>query len=217
MKRRRSSWFEWSLCLILFWKVSTVPQSRCCEIVICRLLSTAIEDPDFLVEKVALRSTADISYRRTWKVPNWARVEYSYQGNILPVRIAFHEKSLSRALQLVVWSEKIGNNPPLLLENSVCCREGLFSRPSQNEQAQVAIDMGSAFDFDSEVDGLRGQVGKLKSVRFCLPVLSWVMNFCWQTDWFSRSHLNARFILHRPMLAVLLSQTSLEQYLVVSC
>lgn len=44
-------------------------------------------------------------------------------------------------------------------------RNGLFSRPSQTDQAQVSIEMGQPFNFDSEVEGLQGQVGKLKTVR----------------------------------------------------
>lgn len=51
----------------------------------------------------------------------------------------------------------------------VVSREGLFSRPSQNDQAQVVIDVESGYDVDGEVEGLRGQVGKLKQVRLCLP------------------------------------------------
>lgn len=43
-------------------------------------------------------------------------------------------------------------------------RDGLFSRPSQSDQAQVCLEMGQPFDFDSEIEGLGGQVGKLKYV-----------------------------------------------------
>ena len=50
--------------------------------------------------------------------------------------------------------------PPLC----ILCRDGLFSRPSQNEQSQISIDMGPQFDLDNEVEGLSGQVGKLKNV-----------------------------------------------------
>lgn len=52
------------------------------------------------------------------------------------------------------------------------CRDGLFARPSQGEQTQVSIDMGPQFDLDSEVEGLSGQVGKLKHVSVCLCFLS---------------------------------------------
>ena len=48
------------------------------------------------------------------------------------------------------------------------CREGLFSRPSQTDQAQISIEMGQPFDLDSEVEGLTGQVSKLKTASVSL-------------------------------------------------
>lgn len=50
-------------------------------------------------------------------------------------------------------------------------RNGLFSRPSQSDQAQVSIEMGQPYDLDAEVEGLSGQVGKLKLVSPLASVL----------------------------------------------
>lgn len=44
------------------------------------------------------------------------------------------------------------------------CRDGLFARPGPSEQVQVSVDPGHAFDLDNEIDGLRGQLGRLKEV-----------------------------------------------------
>jgi len=43
-------------------------------------------------------------------------------------------------------------------------REGLFARPGTSDQLQVSVDPGHDFDLDHEIDGLRGQLGKLKEV-----------------------------------------------------
>ncbi len=42
-------------------------------------------------------------------------------------------------------------------------RGGLSARPGGQQQDQVAIHVGK-FDFDAEVDGLRGHVKKIKQV-----------------------------------------------------
>jgi len=44
-------------------------------------------------------------------------------------------------------------------------RDGLFARPGTSDQLQVSVDPGHDFDLDQEIDGLRGQLGKLKDVR----------------------------------------------------
>lgn len=60
--------------------------------------------------------------------------------------------------------------PQQKLTLPITFRDGLFSRPSQNEQSQISIDMGPQFDLDNEVEGLSGQVGKLKNVSQGVPV-----------------------------------------------
>ena len=52
---------------------------------------------------------------------------------------------------------------------AACCRQGLSTRsygPGGGHE-QVSIAMPGQFDFDSEVEGLRSQVGRLKEVRGC--------------------------------------------------
>lgn len=44
----------------------------------------------------------------------------------------------------------------------IICRGGL--NPRSNHQEQVSISIGGKFDFDSEVEGLRAHVGKIKEV-----------------------------------------------------
>ena len=50
----------------------------------------------------------------------------------------------------------------------VLCREALHARTAGTSSGfgsdQVSINMPDAFDMDSEVEGLRGQVGRLKQV-----------------------------------------------------
>ena len=50
-------------------------------------------------------------------------------------------------------------------------RNGLFSRPSQHDQAEVILDVEPGYDVDGEVEGLKGQVGKLKQVILCVCFL----------------------------------------------
>ena len=50
---------------------------------------------------------------------------------------------------------------------SVACRGGLSNRPGPSDQLQISVDAGNQFDLDAEIDGLRGQLGRLKQVRIC--------------------------------------------------
>jgi hypothetical protein len=49
--------------------------------------------------------------------------------------------------------------------SAVVCRGGLSSRPGLSDQLQISVDAGNQFDLDAEIDGLRGQLGRLKQVR----------------------------------------------------
>lgn len=46
-------------------------------------------------------------------------------------------------------------------------RSGLSSRPNPNDQVQIHINPGK-FDFDSEVEGLRAHVGKIKQLSLAI-------------------------------------------------
>lgn len=60
-----------------------------------------------------------------------------------------------------------------MLYTNVCvlCRDALHARSAGagtsygGDQSQVSINMPDAFDLDSEVEGLQGQVGRLKQVQ----------------------------------------------------
>ena len=43
-------------------------------------------------------------------------------------------------------------------------RDGLNVRAAQSDNAQVSIEMGQGYDLDSEIEGLRTDVGRLKQV-----------------------------------------------------
>lgn len=67
---------------------------------------------------------------------------------------------------------------------AACCRQGLSTRsygPGGGHE-QVSIAMPGQYDFDSEVEGLRSQLGRLKEVRGCsghleeLDMLSMITN-----------------------------------------
>lgn len=47
-------------------------------------------------------------------------------------------------------------------------RDGLSTRAGQSDQAQISIELGEGFNLDSEIDGLRSQVGRLKEVMLHL-------------------------------------------------
>ena len=44
-------------------------------------------------------------------------------------------------------------------------RSGLFERQSASDQVQISVDPGHQFDLDQEIDGLRGQLSRLKQVQ----------------------------------------------------
>ena len=48
---------------------------------------------------------------------------------------------------------------------SLACRGRLSNRPGPSDQLQISVDAGNQFDLDAEIDGLRGQLGRLKQVR----------------------------------------------------
>lgn len=43
-------------------------------------------------------------------------------------------------------------------------RGGLSNRPGPSDQVQISVDPGNQFDLDTEIDGLRGQLSRLKQV-----------------------------------------------------
>ena len=61
---------------------------------------------------------------------------------------------------------------PLTWKTLLWCRDGLFARPGTSDQLQVSVDPGTDFDLDTEIDGLRGQLGRLKDVRPAHPLQS---------------------------------------------
>ena len=44
-------------------------------------------------------------------------------------------------------------------------REGLNVRAGQSDSAQISIELGQGYDLDSEIEGLRSDVGRLKQVN----------------------------------------------------
>lgn len=55
------------------------------------------------------------------------------------------------------------NCPDFVYRSALHARSSGISTPG-NDQAQVSINMPEAFDMDTEVEGLRSQVGRLKQV-----------------------------------------------------
>ena len=52
----------------------------------------------------------------------------------------------------------------MLLRDALHARNS-GANTSYGDQSQVSINMPDAFDLDTEVEGLRGQVGRLKQVQ----------------------------------------------------
>lgn len=69
-----------------------------------------------------------------------------------------HHKSSSACASLVF--NPLAYNVLLVVDY----REGLNVRAGQSDSAQVSIEMGQGYDLDTEIEGLRSDVGQLKQV-----------------------------------------------------
>ena len=74
----------------------------------------------------------------------------------------------------------------MLLRDALHARSTGASTSYSADNSQVSINMPDAFDLDSEVEGLRGQIGRLKQVHTRLSAMRF-LTFGWYCATLSQS------------------------------